>query len=1156
MSSNGWVLRAFARPIAVLSAATVIAAGLVGTSPAVAAKPPVAPKSAKTEAEASRLAAQFNTSVEVEDKLTEYTRTVATPQGTLQAEVSNQPVRMRKGGAWVDLDATLETRADGLIAPKASGADVVFSNGGTGPLARYRLDGGVFELKSPWALPKPTLSGSKATYAAVLPGVDLVVNATSDTFSYNLVVQTREAASNPALKALTFPVTTQNLELRTTQPGRPSYVDRSGKQVLSVGEALMWDAASAKSTAGSKSKASSAMAVEEGPSAESKHALMQFEGSAAGLTVKPDQTMLSAADTVFPVVLDPTMALTKDRVGWTAAWELYPGTSFWKTEHSLGVGFEGFEQSKIVRSYYQFTTSYYTNKKIIKASMSAFETHSANCTPKGIVLSRVKPISPRTTWNNQPAVEADVDSKLEAKGWSSACPAGFVEFDVTASIQATSNANLTSTSFRLRASNETDKLAWKQFDARSQLHVEYVALPLPATTMGAAAPSDFADICRPANDPTVVASKQPEVFAAGKVGSGDTSARVYVDFLIRDNFSNSYTLRSGLASPGVVQKRAPGFNLVEGRLYTYNARTAYPTPAGELVSAYAGPCFFKVDTTVPPPPTIKATYKGQEVQDCLTSADPNHCPAVVPFADKVTYTISSTSPDVTAISYGFKGQTLTRVNKSSVTVTLETPNPLEMVLEAKTHDAAEHASGLRSHRLTVGPGLPAVAAWNFDDGPGGTAADSAGNYPLTVTDAEFDGKGRVNGSLLSNGVSSRATVPATFVDTSKNFSISAWARLTGTTDSGVVTITGQAARGGQLRYAANINRWSFIQTMTDEPAQPQARVNSQAPPVMNAWTHLLGVYNAATKEMTLYVNGRSQGTVKFSQTPWKATGRVEVGSVRADPVEGPGIFPGSIDEVKIFQRLVPPAEARELANPRVDLSGSDNPIAALAANYPFDATAGGKTPDTVYGSDLTVSGFAGTDQSAAITEDDDRGKVLTGTGQSAQSVSIGRPLVDATGSFTVLVWVRLADASKNQVIVRQAGTTKDSWRLEYRRLATDEDAQWAFIRTTEDSATGKPSIPAVQATTMTAATEEWTALAAHYDARTDQVFLKLADRSADGSVADFTSPFGTGTTVVGKPPADATYVPFTGFLDDLRVYAGVVPDAVLCTEAGKASCSL
>ncbi|MFK4087812.1 DNRLRE domain-containing protein [Kribbella sp. NPDC020789] len=491
MSFNGWSWRAFARPVGVLSIGALVAAGLVATPPTASAEPPVAPKSAKTATEASRLAAQFNTSVEVEDKTTEYTRTVATPQGTLKAEISNQPVRVRKGQAWVDIDTALRIRSDGLVAPIATTSDVVFSNGGPGPLARFKRGASVFELKSPWALSKPLLSGSKATYAEVLPGVDLVINATTDTFSYNLVVKTREAASNPLLKALTFPVSTQNLELRTSQPGRPAYVDASGKPVLSVGEAMMWDSTGASSKGAAK--ASSAMAVDEGPAGESKHALMQFDGSGTGLTVKPDQNMLTAADTVFPVVLDPTMDLNKERVGWTAAWELYPSTSFWKTEHSLGVGYEGWEQSKIVRTYFQFNTSYYTNKKIISASLTTYEIHSASCAEREVVVSRVKPISPRTTWNNQPAVEADVTRKSFAKGWSSFCPAGSIEFDVTGSIQATADQDGISTTFRLRAADESDKIAWKQFNTVGQLHVEYVAFPLPGYELGVATRSDFPD---------------------------------------------------------------------------------------------------------------------------------------------------------------------------------------------------------------------------------------------------------------------------------------------------------------------------------------------------------------------------------------------------------------------------------------------------------------------------------------------------------------------------------------------------------------------------------------------------------------------------------------------------------------------------------------
>ncbi|MDX2973415.1 hypothetical protein PWY87_22455 [Kribbella solani] len=172
MASIGWSLRAFARQVGVVSILAVLSAGLVPVPASHAAKPPSPPKSAKTIAEATRLAAQYQTRVEIEPKTTAYSRTVATPEGTLSAEVSNQPVRVKKDTGWVPIDTTLASRPDGMIAPKASPSDVAFSAGGDGALARYTQDDGVFELRSPWPLAAPAITGSTATYAAVLPGVD------------------------------------------------------------------------------------------------------------------------------------------------------------------------------------------------------------------------------------------------------------------------------------------------------------------------------------------------------------------------------------------------------------------------------------------------------------------------------------------------------------------------------------------------------------------------------------------------------------------------------------------------------------------------------------------------------------------------------------------------------------------------------------------------------------------------------------------------------------------------------------------------------------------------------------------------------------------------------------------------------------------------
>jgi hypothetical protein len=262
--------------------------------------------------------------------------------------------------------------------------------------------------------------------------------------------------------------------------------------------------------------------------------------------------------------------------------------------------------------------------------------------------------------------------------------------------------------------------------------------------------------------------------------------------------------------------------------------------------------------------------------------------------------------------------------------------------------------------------------------------------------------------------------------------------------------------------------------------------------------------------------------------------------------------------VKIYPRTLSAAEARAAANPRTGPSGSDEPIAGLTAYYPFDNASAGsdgvwRTGDSVYGSNMVVSGFGDTtDQSSAVVEDLERGRVLATTGKSTEAVSLPRPVVDASASFTVTVWAKIADTSQPQVIARQAGTAKDSWRLEYRPSVGDDSALWVFSRSPADSTTAQP-VEVTQPTNKFTA-DDWNALVATYDAAGGQILLQVADRSGDGGINSFTTPFTSGTTVVGGQAAGLS--PYAGLVDDLRIYAGVVPQRQLCTDLGnETSCS-
>ncbi|MFF3641404.1 hypothetical protein [Streptomyces sp. NPDC002564] len=88
---------------------------------------------AVTEQTASERAVASGEPVEVTAERSEYTTTMANPDGTFVITQATEPQRARTGGGeWQDIDVTLEKRSDGTVGPKSAVVDLSFSGGGDG----------------------------------------------------------------------------------------------------------------------------------------------------------------------------------------------------------------------------------------------------------------------------------------------------------------------------------------------------------------------------------------------------------------------------------------------------------------------------------------------------------------------------------------------------------------------------------------------------------------------------------------------------------------------------------------------------------------------------------------------------------------------------------------------------------------------------------------------------------------------------------------------------------------------------------------------------------------------------------------------------------------------------------------------------------------
>jgi hypothetical protein len=120
-----------------------------------------------------------------------------------------------------------------VVEPKAVLGDAVLSGGAArGPLISLRNEGHSLSYYWPGELPKSTLSENAATYPEVFPGVDLVLRAERNGVAQHLVVKSREAVRNPALRAIRMPIKADGLTVRADANGSLHAVNAAGAENL------------------------------------------------------------------------------------------------------------------------------------------------------------------------------------------------------------------------------------------------------------------------------------------------------------------------------------------------------------------------------------------------------------------------------------------------------------------------------------------------------------------------------------------------------------------------------------------------------------------------------------------------------------------------------------------------------------------------------------------------------------------------------------------------------------------------------------------------------------------------------------------------------------------------------------------------------------
>ncbi|MFI1953990.1 LamG-like jellyroll fold domain-containing protein [Streptomyces xinghaiensis] len=1118
------------------------AAGGDGSSPAVL-----------SEDEALTEARRTGNSVEVTSLRRESSDVHATPEGNLEVREYLRPVRSRgTGGEWRPIDTELAKFGGGRVGPKSATLDLTFSGGGDGPLVRMKRAGRELALSWPTALPEPALAADTATYPEVLPGVDLRMGAQADGFSQLLVVKTAKAAESPELAELRLALAADGMTVRETGTGGLEAVDGGAKTaVFEAPTPLMWDSSPGEGARGlqalrdTRTSQPAAPAVggggrdgeEPGAGESGKLAPIAVEVGTREdtLVLRPDAEVLKGQDTVYPVFIDPQWH-TPRASAWTMASKYWSSSPQWKFngKSTEGLGYCGWNYcapQDTKRLFYRIPTSRFAGKNIISAEFVVRSTWAASCSNREVQLWRTKGISTSTTWNSQNASGFWID-KLATRSFAygyEGCSAKDAEFSVKSAVQQAANGKWSTMTFGLRASSESDRYGWKRFSDKAFLRVQYNRPP-PQLKMSQLT-MEYGGTCKKperkarvrslgtisANNVTDPDKDPVSVQFQAKWDTGDGKG-----LIVRWKPKRTSSKRSGSRFAIKLPSSVPENKTVHWYARSHDGHDYSPwSHAGSPTG-----CYFVRDTAVPAAPVIAS--------DEYPASDPEH--SEDPWFDGVGryggFTLDSPESDVVRYRYGIntdplpESQITTSGGAARAAKVLPSRPGLHFVT-AQAFDTAGNGSEISTYQFRVKAGQPERATWQLDEGTG--AKQAGGSTPPRVAElrggAETGKQGTVGTALRLNGTDGYAFSDIPVVDTNRGFTVSAWVKLSELPDHAAVIAAqpGNHSPGFELYYSAAYDRWVFNQYAADEPGAQIVRAMADEPGGVRAgeWTHLVGSYNGVERHLSLYVNGQQVGRTSYPGA-WNARRGFQIGAGSYSGVPG-AFFPGAIDELQIFDKLISTGEVERLH--RKERIG--DPGRPATAVFELDE-APGAAEVTGHGGVLPAEFHGGA--TPGVPGVADKALALNGTDGYAR---VGAPHLNTSRSFAVSAWVKLDThkPSTAAIIAAQAGRDAPGFELYY----SAHYDRWVFNQYSSDAPDAKP-IRALPDEGVVARAGEWVHLVGVHDTEVNTLTLYINARKA--GTTDLAGAFyANGPLLIGAGQygSDVTAF-FPGQIDDVRLF--------------------
>src|SRR3989344_290143 len=236
--------------------------------------------------------------------------------------------------------------------------------------------------------------------------------------------------------------------------------------------------------------------------------------------------------------------------------------------------------------------------------------------------------------------------------------------------------------------------------------------------------------------------------------------------------------------------------------------------------------------------------------------------------------------------------------------------------------------------FAVAPSSGLVGYWSFSEGSGTSAADSSGSgNTATLTNDPSWGSGQVGSALSFDGTDDRLQITqSTSRSTIYNnggggMSVAFWLNPTALTTASLFSL----GAGSDREWDSSLNTAGRISAFVNFDTATDLNVRFNAAATTGSWQHFVVTWNGgtATTDIVLYKNGAnfplSFGDAGAGNPVDNASEAFMVGD----------LFSGAMDEVRVYQRALSPAEVLDVYN---DMGSTSSPPPAPPPPPPADTT--------------------------------------------------------------------------------------------------------------------------------------------------------------------------------------------------------------------------